>query len=73
LKCIHLLFDDIGVGADAPRKEFGDLKDRHSDFPKTIEFGQTTSSGLDRLPTIDLVRKNIFDALDAVNHGRSGY
>ena len=67
-KGVHLLFDDIGVFANAARKQFRALHDRNTDFFEPEIFKQRTSRAFDLLPDLDLSRKYVFEPSNQLNH-----
>ena len=59
LKGVHFLGHDVGVGADAARKEFGPLEDRRSDLAEVVRLKHTSGPVLDLLPTPGLGRQEV--------------
>src|SRR5918995_6289872 len=68
LKGVHLFLDDVGAGADAARKELGELEDGHTYFAEPIELRQTSGRIFHKTPPSDLLGQDVLDAFYALNH-----
>src|SRR5437879_253601 len=67
-KCVHLLLDDICLRANAPGKERSEFENGDTDLLIPVAERPAPRRILNQTPPRGLLRKNILDALDALDY-----
>src|SRR5215470_12467441 len=66
---IHFLLNDVGRGTDTPSEQSGDLEDRNADLLKSVTDRRSSSRIFDDTPARSLVREDVLDAFNTLDHG----
>ena len=62
LEAVHLLLDDVGLGADGAREQLGFLDEGQADFAVAVGRQHLARRRLDALPALDRLRQQIVHA-----------
>jgi hypothetical protein len=68
LEGVHLLGDDVGLGADPPREQLRLLEDGRAQLAVAVAAEEVVGGPLDAVPRRDLVRQDVVGALDGPDH-----
>src|SRR5215831_1314790 len=66
---IHFLLNDVSRGTDTPSEQSGDLEDRNTDLLKSVTDRCSSSRIFDETPARGLVREDVLDAFNTLDHG----